>query len=100
MKAGEKLTIFIENGKGYLDNLTVKGDLLKQKDFLCSSDIMESDFGKFKAKVNPNNRSGLTEFIFTIATFGQPFSLKETKKALESIECKHLILHKNEVKVA
>lgn len=100
MKAGEQATIFIGNCKNYLDNLTVKQGILKQKNLLCSSDIIESYFGKFKAKVNPNNRSGLTEFIFTIATFGQPFSLKETKKALESIQCKHLILHKNQVKVA
>ena len=92
MKVGKRGAIFVENCKGYLDNLTKKEEDLKQENLLCSSDIIESYFGKFKAKVNPNSRSGLTELIFTIATFGKPFSLQETKKALKSIKCKHLVL--------
>ncbi|MFK7906618.1 MAG: hypothetical protein AB8B69_15915 [Chitinophagales bacterium] len=94
MKAGEKASVFIENCKDYLENLTMKSEVLKRNFLLCSSDIIESYFGKFKTKVNPNNRSGLTEFIFTIATFGKHFSLEETRLALESIKCKDLKLVK------
>lgn len=100
MKTGEKANVFIQNCKDYLENLTVKSEDLKQDYLLCSSDIIESYFGKFKAKVNPNNRSGLTEFIFIIATFGQPFSIQEVKKALESIQCKDLVLDKRPAKAA
>ena len=100
IKAGKRAAIFVENCKGYLDNLTKKREVLNQENLVCSSDIIESYFGKFKAKVNPNNRSGLTEFIFTIATFGKSFSVQETKKALESIQCKHLVLHKKQAKAA
>lgn len=94
IKSKEKTNIFIQNCKDYLDNLTLKSEILDNKHLLCSSDIIESFFGKFKAKVNPNARSGLTEFIFTVATFGQPFSTQEAKKALETIQCKDLTLVK------
>lgn len=100
IQAGEKASIFKQNCKDYLENLTEKSASLEQPNLLCSSDIIESYFGKFKAKVNPNNRSGLTEFIFTLATFGKPFSIQETKKALETVKCKHLTLNKNRAKAA
>ena len=98
IEVGEKARVFRQNCKDYLENLTVKSQSLKQQNLLCSSDIIESYFGKFKTKVNANNRSGLTEFIFTVATFGKPFSIQETKKALETIKCEDLILNKNQAK--
>ncbi len=100
METGERAGIFIQNCKGYLENLTVKSEAVKQDHLLCCSDIIESYFGKFKAKVNSNNRSGLTEFIFTLATFGQPFSIHEVKQALENVQCKHLVLDKNKTNAA
>ncbi len=42
MKAGEKASVFIENCKGYLENLTMKSKVLKQKFLLCSSALIES----------------------------------------------------------
>ena len=98
IQIGEKANVFKQNCKDYLENLTVKIKSLNQQNLLCSSDIIESYFGKFKTKVNPNNRSGLTEFIFTVATFGKTFSVEETKKALENIKCKDLVLIKNHAK--
>lgn len=82
--------IFMENVKAYLEHLDTKSKPLNKDFLLCSSDIIESYFGKFKAKINPNSRSGLTEFIFTIATFGKTFSIDEAQNALESIKCKQL----------
>jgi hypothetical protein len=84
----------MENTKGYLGNLAMKSKEIAEDFLLCSSDIIEGYFGKFKAKINSNSRSGLTEFIFTIATFGKHFSVDETKKALENIKCKQLKLEK------
>lgn len=89
-----KTVAFLENVGGYLQDLERKTELLSRDSVLCSSDIIESYFGKFKMKITPNNRSGLTEFIFTIATFGKQFSVEETKEALETIKCKELKLNK------
>lgn len=88
------VSTFIQNCTAYLDNLSRKSELLAQPHLLASSDIIESFFGKFKTKINTNNYTGMTEFLFTIANFTQPFSLKETKKALETVKLKDLILTK------
>jgi hypothetical protein len=90
LKGEQKTNIFIENCKTYLENLTKKSHTLGQTHLLCSSDIIESYFGKFKTKINSNNPSGLTEFIFTIANFSQPFSIQEVKNALENVKLKDL----------
>jgi hypothetical protein len=89
-----KTATFIANCTDYLDNLDAKSKILNTTHLLASSDIIESFFGKFKTKINKNNRSGLTEFLFTIANFSKPFSLQETKKALETIKLKDLKLPK------
>ena len=94
LKGEPETTIFIGNCKTYLDNLSKKSQELDQPHLLCSSDIIESFFGKFKTKINPNSRSGLTEFIFTIANFSQPFSVKEIKEALENVKLKDLKMKK------
>lgn len=97
LKGKQKTNIFIENCKTYLENLTKKSQVLGQTHLLCSSDIIESYFGKFKTKINSNNRSGLTEFIFTIANFSQPFSVQEVKNALEKVKLKDLKLSKKQL---
>jgi hypothetical protein len=96
----KKAMIFMENTKEYLDNLDTKSKDLNEEFLLCSSDIIESYFGKFKTKINANSRSGLTEFIFTIANFGKTFSVEETQSALESIKCNQLKLEKTTTKAA
>jgi len=100
MKVGEKASIFIDNCKEYLEDLTAQMTKLGYENLLCTSDIIESYFGKFKTKINSNSRSGLTEFIFTIATFGKSFSIEEAKQALETVQCKHFKLHVNKLKAA
>lgn len=95
-----KAAIFLENVSGYLQNLEGKIEQLDQDSVLCSSDIIESYFGKFKMKITPNSRSGLTEFVFTIATFGKQFSVEEIKEALETIKCRELKSNKNMPKAA
>jgi hypothetical protein len=94
----QKASIFIEKSKAYLDNLTAKSQALSEEHLLCSSDIIESYFGKFKTKINANNPTGLTEFIFTIANFSQPFSVEEVKNALENVKLKDLKLVKKQPK--
>lgn len=86
--------IFLQGCKDYLDELSAKTSKLGQERLLCSSDIIESYFGKFKAKMNTNTRGAMSEFIFTLATFGKSFSVEEVKEALETIQCKQLRLEK------
>ena len=89
-KTGENTIIFIQNIKDYLENLSQKSKELSQEHLLCSSDIIESFFGKFKQKINPNSRSGLTEFVFTMANFSGNFTQSEIKEALENVKIKDL----------
>lgn len=100
LEVGQKAGIFMNNCKEYLEELTEQSRTLGYKNLLCTSDIIESYFGKFKTKINSNNRSGLTEFIFTIATFGRSFSRQEAKQALETIQCKQLKSYVNKARAA
>lgn len=92
--ADKKLRTFIENCRQYIADLSQKKSELGRKHVLASSDIIESFFGKFKSKIKANNRTGLTESIFSIANFSQPFSENETKNALEKVKLKDIILTK------
>jgi hypothetical protein len=90
----KNVTIFTENIIEYLENLLQKSLDLGEKSILCSSDIIESFFGKFKQKINPNCPHKLTEFMFTIANFSGNFSEGELQKALENIKIKDLKKYK------
>lgn len=90
----ENIKIFTENILEYLENLTQKAFYLGEKSILCSSDIIESFFGKFKQKINPNCPHKLTEFMFTIANFSGNFNEDEIQKALENVQIKDLKKYK------
>ena len=83
----------------YLDELSEKIKVLDRQMILCSSDIIESVFGRFKQKISPNSRNGLTEFIFTIANFSENFCMDEIKKALESVKLDDLAQLKNGIEL-
>jgi hypothetical protein len=91
----QKALIFIKNIEEYLENLTFKSQQLKEEHVLCTSDIIESFFGKFKQKINPNSKSGLSEFIFTIANFTKSFTEVELKLALEKVQIADLKNYKS-----
>ena len=74
----------------YLDKLSEKCDSLGIESCLCSSDIIERLFGKFKQKINPNNKNQLSEFVLTIANFTKEFDKNEVKKALENVKINDL----------
>ena len=86
----EKVKEMVVEVIGYLDKLNKKCDALSLSHCLCSSDIIESFFGKFKHKINPNNKNKLSEFVVTIANFGKEFEAEEVKKALENVKIKDL----------
>ena len=96
----KNVLIFAQNVKDYLGKLSEKSGQIGSDFLLCSSDIIESFFGKFKQKICPNSPHKLTEFIFTIANFSKNFSTEEVQKALEFIKIKDLKDLKNLKKVA
>jgi hypothetical protein len=89
------VVLFIKNIAEYLDNLTIKSATLETDLLLCSSDIIESFFGKFKLKIAGNSPIQTSEFIFTIANFSKNFTEDGIRKALESIKIKDLKKNKN-----
>lgn len=87
---GENIKIFGTKIEDYLSTLTTKMNVLKLENLLCSSDVIESIFGKFKCKIATNSHNGLTEFVFTLANFGKNFTPEEVKNGLESVQVKDL----------
>ncbi len=89
---GEKETHFCQNITLYLEKLAfqLKDICPKTKTILCCSDIIESTFGKFKQKITTRNAINMTEFMFTIANFGNHFTALELENALETVSLKTL----------
>lgn len=94
----EKAQSVAKDMLAYIDQIAQKCDTLKIQDCVCSSDIIESYFGKFKQKINPHNKNELSEFVLTIANFGKDFDTDEVKKALETVEIKDLKDYKSRAK--
>jgi hypothetical protein len=53
---------------------------------LCSSDILESSFGKYKNYISDNISVGITDLSLCIAAFGSKLEQEEIKNAMESIK--------------
>jgi hypothetical protein len=53
---------------------------------LCSSDILESSFGKYKNYISDNISVGITDLSLCIAAFGSKLEQDEIKNAMESIK--------------
>jgi hypothetical protein len=56
----------------------------------CSSDSIESAFGKLKQKINPKSTRQMTVFVLTLASIGSAYSEEEVKKGLEMVKEKDL----------
>jgi len=67
----------------YLKNNTTQ--LTKRKEtLLCSSDIIETTFGKFKNELSKNPMSGITSLSLIIPAFTSTFEESEIKEAIDS----------------
>ena len=89
----EKITHFCYQITAYLENLTLiqaKIHNNPETNLLCCSDIIESAFGKFKQKLNKRNAPVMSEFVFTIANFGNHFTALELENALEKVSLQTL----------
>jgi hypothetical protein len=68
----------------YLEN-TVQSVGMSTR-ILCSSDILESSFGKYKNYISDNISVGITDLSLCIAAFGSKLEQDEIKNAMESIK--------------
>jgi len=61
-----------------------------RENILCTSDIIESAFGKYKNYLNNNPMAGITDLALCISAFTSNLSDLEIKKALESTTMKNI----------
>jgi len=87
------LKIFKSETIIYLKKMRAIKNKQKSKKILCSSDILESSFGKYKSYINNNKSIGITALSLTIPAFINDYSNQNiilsamestTKKDLES----------------
>jgi hypothetical protein len=61
-----------------------------QETIICSSDIIESCFGKYKSIVKANKSVGITDLCLCISCLMSEGSLDQTEKAMGKIKIKHI----------
>lgn len=57
--------------------------LPKEKNILCTSDIIESSFGKYKNYMSQNSMAGITDLSLCMAAFTNSLDANELKEGLE-----------------
>jgi hypothetical protein len=65
---------------------SVEGD----NKILCSSDILESSFGKYKNYISDNISIGITDLSLSIPAFGSELEQGNIKKAMEGVKVKQI----------
>jgi len=64
---------------------TTKAQIPKSTKMLCTSDIIESCFGKYKNYISENPMTGITNLSLCISAFTSQLDDEEVKKAMETI---------------
>jgi len=77
-----------EQLKEYFVDLSAKAK--KGKTICCSSDIIESCFGKYKEIVRGNKSVGISDLCLCIAAMSGEKNLDKTKYAMESVNIKQV----------
>ena len=68
------INIFKSETLIYLEKMRAIKNKQKSKNILCSSDILESSFGKYKSYINNNKSIGITALSLTIPAFINDYS--------------------------
>lgn len=82
---GKKVVEMIKN---YFEKTLQK--LPKSKIILCSSDIIESCFGKYKEVVKSNKSVGITDLCLTISCLTSSNDAEQLKKTMETVKVKQI----------
>lgn len=72
----------------YLNEL--KALIPKQRKVICTSDIIESAFGKYKNYINNNPMIGITNLSLTMAAFTCQLGINEIKTSFEKVKNKDI----------
>lgn len=84
----------LEMIKNYLKNTIKK--IPQGKPILCSSDIIESCFGKYKEVVKSNKSVGITDLSLSISCLTTNDSIEQTKRMLETVKVEDVLKWKKE----
>ena len=84
------------NGKIFIEKLTEYFDKYKKllpgtENILCTSDIIESAFGKYKNYVSKNPMAGISNLVLCLVAFTSSFKDQEIIEALETTPIKKII---------
>ena len=74
----------------YLKTNTLRIKKWSRQVILCSSDVIESTFGKFKNELSKNPMSGITDLALMNPAFTSNFNHEEIKKGMEFCTCKDI----------
>ncbi len=82
----------------FLEYIKINAAHLKSRSetILCSSDIVETTFGKYKNELSKNPMNGITDLALIIPAFTSNLSDNEIKKAIDTCTCKMLKEWKNQ----
>lgn len=93
-KMSEYAQKFILDIEKYFEEL--KGHLNKHQILYCSSDIIESTFGKMKYRSSPNSPFGMGEFACALVTLGKTYDREQVREAMEKTTEGNIADWKNE----
>jgi hypothetical protein len=77
-----RIKYFRKNIMEYLEDTLAL--LPEEKTILCTSDIIESSFGKYKNYVSQNPMAGITDLSLCLATFTSLLDAEKVKESLEN----------------
>ncbi len=97
-KQNNKKTIrFKEQIMGYLKETLSIEQTIKSSKLICTSDILESCFGKYKNMISANKSLGITDLCLTISAITSDYrNEQEIFNALENVRTKKVAQWKNQ----
>jgi len=93
----KKIIRFKEQIMSYLKQTFAIEQTIKSSKLICTSDIIESCFGKYKNMINANKSIGITDLCLTISAITSDYrNEQEIFNALENVRTKKVIQWKNQ----
>ena len=93
----KKIIRFKEQIMSYLKETFSIKQTIKSPKLICTSDILESCFGKYKNMINTNKSIGITDLCLTIAAITSDYrNEQEIFNAMENVRTKKVIQWKNQ----
>lgn len=85
-----RLQLFAKNLTGYLYHMLSDRPMKDLNCLLCSSDIIESAFGKYKYYIHTNPMVGITNLSLTLAAFTGKLTMEEMTETFQSTKVDHV----------